>query len=350
MIEIEYNDILEYPWISSQLISNIKNSLSETLETFVISQLNKEQKNIIILSLSGGVDSMVISYILSNLSMDNLKVVAVHLNYNNRIESSKEAEFIIEWCEKINIPLYYRNVTEFTRHSIDRSNYEELSKKIRFDFYRQVFQEHSTYNPIGVILGHHKGDVQENIIFNFMKGRILLDLTVMQKSTIIENINILRPFITHPKSLIYELAKEAQIPHFKNTTPVWSNRGQFREKLLPLLQTIFGIGVLENITKAGKESDELKDMVINEIVNPYYNTIVQKDTVFYFPIINKKITFWKYVMMKFCSINNVPNLSNKSLEQLYERIINKQLGKIPLNKIIKGEIKIDCFLIHIGKK
>jgi len=347
MIQALYNDILEYPWISSQLISNIKNSLSDTLENFITSKLNKEKKNIIILSLSGGVDSMVISYILSNFSIDNLKIIAIHLNYNNRIESSKEAEFIFKWCEQINLPLYYRNVTEFTRNSIDRNNYEELTRRLRFNFYHQVFQEHSEYNPIGVILGHHKGDIQENIIFNFMKGRILLDLTVMQKSTIIENINILRPFIIHPKSLIYELAKDAQIPYFKNTTPSWSNRGQFREKLLPLLQNIFGIGVLENISKAGKESDELKDMVINKIINPYYNTIIRRENIFYFPLIKENFTFWKYVMMKFCSINNLPNLSNKSLEQLYERISNKKIGKIPLNKQIKGELRIEFLLIYI---
>jgi tRNA(Ile)-lysidine synthetase-like protein len=340
-------NILEYDWVPSQLILNKENIITNTLRDFIISKLDTTKNNIIILSLSGGVDSMVISYILKDLSIENLKCVMVHLNYNNRAESILEAEFIKKWCELIKLPLYYRNIDELKRDSSDREDYERITHKIRFDFYNEVFDEYPKYNHIGVILGHHKGDIQENIIFNFMKGRTLIDLTVMRESTIIDNITILRPLIIHPKSLIYELAKRAQIPYFKNSTPSWSNRGQTREKLLPLLQKIFGIGSLENVSKAGRESDELKDMVINKIINPYYNTIIRRENIFYFPLIKENFTFWKYVMMKFCSLNNLPNLTNKSLEQLYDRIINTKLGKIPLNKQIKGELKIENLLIYI---
>ena len=51
-----------------------------------------------IVSLSGGVDSMVISSIIKYLGY---KLVCIHINYNNREASVSEAEFLEKWCKKI---------------------------------------------------------------------------------------------------------------------------------------------------------------------------------------------------------------------------------------------------------
>jgi tRNA(Ile)-lysidine synthase TilS/MesJ len=44
-----------------------------------------------------------------------------------------------------------------------RSEFEEESRKIRYDLYQEIINEH---NCSGVFVGHHKDDIIENIFTN----------------------------------------------------------------------------------------------------------------------------------------------------------------------------------------
>ena len=41
------------------------------------------------------------------------------------------------------------------------------------------------------------------------------------------------------KSSIYKFADEYQVPYFKDTTPDWSVRGKYRNRILPQLEITF---------------------------------------------------------------------------------------------------------------
>ena len=57
----------------------------------------------LIISLSGGVDSMVILYILKKIF--NKNIIAGHINYKNREETDKEEEFLKDYCEFLDVKL-----------------------------------------------------------------------------------------------------------------------------------------------------------------------------------------------------------------------------------------------------
>ena len=90
-------------------------------------------------SLSGGVDSMVCSWLLSNMYPG--RVTAIHVNYNNRSTSDEETRFVLWWCRKIGIPCYVRKLHEIKRepcmaHGL-RSTYESYTRKVRFHCYKE---------------------------------------------------------------------------------------------------------------------------------------------------------------------------------------------------------------------
>ena len=58
----------------------------------------------IIISLSGGVDSVTCLYSMVHLFNPN-KIIAVHINYNNRIETKDECNFLRSLCNKFNVKL-----------------------------------------------------------------------------------------------------------------------------------------------------------------------------------------------------------------------------------------------------
>jgi tRNA(Ile)-lysidine synthetase-like protein len=130
--------------------------------------INKYNLNntIITISISGGVDSMVCSYLLKKL---NHPFIAVHINYMNREECLKEEELLKWWCNTIlNIPLYIRRIDEINRPKCMeyemRDLYESYTKNCRFNTY--INTNINTNTNINILLGHNKDDTIENIFTN----------------------------------------------------------------------------------------------------------------------------------------------------------------------------------------
>ena len=111
----------------------------------------------VVVSLSGGVDSMVLGQCLCYIRDVNSKssktvkgkpswdtkqfflrnISAVHVNYGNRKESFEEARFLQKWCQQRNIHFHLKNVENLTRNQrgVDRSDYEIQTREIRFSAY-----------------------------------------------------------------------------------------------------------------------------------------------------------------------------------------------------------------------
>ena len=115
------------------------------------------------ISLSGGVDSMVL---LDLLLRANKRIIAIHVNYNNRDESKLEEQFLRGYCEARDVEFICHSF-DFKRGSINRNIYENLTKKIKFGVYKSVLQK---YNAENILLAHHKDDIIENIFTNFCRG------------------------------------------------------------------------------------------------------------------------------------------------------------------------------------
>jgi tRNA(Ile)-lysidine synthetase-like protein len=172
-----------------------------------------------VVSLSGGVDSMVM---LALLKYGGTDVSAVHIIYGNRAESEDEYHFLAEFCAKLHVPFYVYRIEWLRRGAVDRPFYEAMTRDIRFAVYR-------TFGPTHILLGHIQDDVVENIWTNIAHCQHLGDLKKMKTVEVQEGVSIVRPFLTVEKAVIYKTSEALAIPYLKNTTPSWSNRGKFRD-------------------------------------------------------------------------------------------------------------------------
>jgi tRNA(Ile)-lysidine synthase TilS/MesJ len=114
---------------------------------------------------------MVIAKVLVVLRREKLlppatKIVALHIDYANRPESGREADFVAGWCDSLGVIFEKRVIDEVTRGVTDRTAYEKISREIRYGFYQQMLKQ---YDSPGVMFGHHLGDVQENVISNVFR-------------------------------------------------------------------------------------------------------------------------------------------------------------------------------------
>lgn len=309
----KFENILEYiPSIMKKIKE--QNILDEELMVTIARFCKKINKDKFIVSLSGGVDSMVLITILHWLDYN---VVGAHINYNNRDETVLEQQFIEEWCKYNDIPLYVKVINDIKRDTTKRAEYESITRNIRLDFYKEIMNRENTEY---VLLGHHKDDIIENIFANMCRGRNYLDLAVIRQQAVISNINIGRPMIQYYKNVIYDFAHKYQVPYFKDTTPKWSVRGKYREIISPAIEDAFTKNVKENLLNISRQADEWNSLLEFEIINPFiesikfyeeYNKIVEVNIEKY---IDYPLAFWTIVLMKIFNHFGYKSPSKKSIQ------------------------------------
>ena len=212
--------------------------------------------------------------LLNILKHNKINCVAIHIEYCNRVEAKLEREFLEHYCYKNNIKLYYRTI-----NYIDRSNrelFEKETRKARFNLYKYVIEKE---NLEGICLGHHSGDIVENVFTNIIKGCNINDLVVMEELTVQNNINIFRPLLKFKKHELLLIAHTQNIPYFLNSTPEWSCRGILRDKIIPILKSQFG-NFEDNIIKFTESCrDYHYKCNYTKIESEYYTKIEYSDNI-----------------------------------------------------------------------
>lgn len=221
----------------------------------------KQEK--VIVSLSGGVDSMVM---LSLLKHGGADVEAVHIVYGNRAESEMEYAFLAEFCGRLGVKLSVYKIEWLRRGDVEREFYEDMTRDLRFMVYK-------TYGPgVRILLGHIKDDIVENIWTNIAHCHHLGNLKKMEFEEVQEGVRICRPFLMAEKADIYRASELLGIPYLKNTTPSWSNRGKFRETFHGATITQFGSSVDDKIIEFAEAVQKQNDLLEMLLYQPIYDS------------------------------------------------------------------------------
>ena len=290
----------------------------------------------VIVSLSGGVDSMVIASVLAHLAQDckrNIKVYAIHIDYANRPESGAEADYVRQYCEDRGIEFCLRKINEVTRGITARDDYERIAREARYDSYRETVRLCKDVNgdstiEVGVMLGHHRGDLRENVLSNSHKGNGPLDLSGMTIVSMNDRVVVHRPLLPLEKKEILDYAHKFGVPYFKDTTPNWSTRGKLRNKLLPLLQEIYGEGSMNNLSNLAVESDQARDLLHEAVLGPFLHQVEEYPLGIAFhtqPWKTQGLFFWKFVLREALHRVSLGMFSDKSVETFLERIKSGKL-------------------------
>ncbi len=302
--DFKYQYLLESPsnyYYGKEDIDGIpeNNPLMITLKKYCID--NDVFKNGAIVSLSGGVDSMVTLACLLKLRKQegiSFPICAASIDYSQRDEQHEEVNFLKDYCRTNNVKMYIAKVEGYSRkkeNSGPRTEFEEESRKIRFELYKQIIDE---YGCTGVFVGHHKDDIIENIFTNSMKGGNLLDLEVMKKKSTIHNVNIFRPFLEFHKNVIFELSHKCDIPYFLDTTPKWSRRGKMRFEIFPLLDNVFSPSWRVKLKELGEQSNQWGNYIQEYVVNPWFNKVIIKKYGFIMPFSDQPKLIYTNVLLK----------------------------------------------------
>lgn len=146
----------------------------------------------------------------------------------------------------------------------------------------------------------------------------------MSIKSIIEGVNIIRPFLTLDKNKILNIAHNYCIPYLKNTTPEWSNRGKFRNRFYKESIEQFGPSVDNKIIELSDTLFNVGRILDNIIFTPIINSF---DIT---PAIKAELDYnnWLYLVTEICHNKLMINKpSTNSIKQFVDRLNKNDFPK-----------------------
>jgi len=208
----------------------------------------------VLVAVSGGVDSIVLTHLLVRLP-DELRpdISIVHINHQLREESDKEEVYIRNLVEDLGLPLY---IYHWDQGKKVENNIESSAREMRYSYFKQVMEEEGINT---LLTAHHLGDQAETVLMKLIRGGILEDKTGIQLVSDFNSGKLIRPLIPFSKKDLYDYAETQRLTYFEdetNHTDMYF-RNRIRRKVLPLLKE--ENPKVENHLK--EFSNELSDLV-----------------------------------------------------------------------------------------
>lgn len=230
------------------------------------------QKTHFYIAISGGVDSVVLSFLMHTLKCN---CTLLHCNFHLRgAESDRDAEFVKSWAKKLDWNLHIQDFDTLQIANSTKKGIEETARELRYDWFREMAKSKSSSNPDPILVAHHANDNIETLLQKLFRGTGLAGLHgILPISD-----NILRPllFAKRNEILAFANANKLQWIEDSSNTDIHYSRNFLRQDIIPQLKTYFPNWenvMLQNIQRL-TESEQIYLSAIDAIKKK----IVEKDT------------------------------------------------------------------------
>ena len=310
----------------------------------ICDKLNFSNKKLLV-AVSGGVDSMVLCYLLKKLNLD---FSIAHVNYNLRgNDSYLDEKLISEYSNKNQIDLFLKNVDL----SDENNSIQNKAREIRFSFFNEIL---SKYNFDFILTAHHLDDNIETIFLNISRGKKISVFSGMN----VVNDNIVKPLLFIEKKDILNYAKQNNVLWREDKSNVQNKyfRNYIRNILIPSFRKI------NNNYKSNFIDLFFKAQNIKFLKNLYFKNELSKVFTVKNDVIATQKSFWKnfkvndiefeyYRNFNFFNAIEIFNLirsdSGKFIESSTHIILSNRKELI-IKEISKINYKQNSYKIDIG--
>ncbi len=218
----------------------------------------------IIVTVSGGIDSIVLFDLLLKLGFD---CCIAHCNFHLRDqESDGDEQFVRELSEKNGTPLFVKNFDTAEYSENNKMSIQMAARELRYDWFEELRQEQG-FDWIAT--AHNKNDVIETFLLNLTRGTGIQGLTGIKS----KNGRLIRPllFASREEIKTYALSNNLDWREDSSNTSVKYSRNKIRHNIIPLFEEInprFVETLADNIRKL-RESEEIYISAIREKRHEY---------------------------------------------------------------------------------
>lgn len=185
----------------------------------------------ILLAVSGGIDSMVMSHLFITTGKD---IALAHCNFSLRgRESDMDEEFVQQMAFANKIPFYSERFDTKEYALLNHISVQVAARELRYNWFEKIRMEHG-YDKIAV--AHNLNDNTETLLINLIRGTGISGLTGMKP---LSN-RVIRPllFATREEIASYADRYGVAFREDKSNSETKYTRNRIRHLVLPLLRTI----------------------------------------------------------------------------------------------------------------
>ena len=217
----------------------------------VISSERSESRNLYLLAVSGGIDSMCLADLwLRCFGAESFAIA--HCNFHLRGEESDGDEALVtKWAEENGVLLHRVDFDTAGYAAENGLSIEMAARELRYTWFGELCDKHG-YNA--VVVAHHADDNAETLVLNMVRGAGLKGLTGMKPvsplsfraisplsfraSEASREIFILRPLLTFTRKQIEGHAFAWKVPYREDSTnsSVEYRRNSIRHEVFPLFE------------------------------------------------------------------------------------------------------------------
>ena len=246
--------------------------LFPTFKRFIVDNDLIADGDRVIVSVSGGIDSMVLlDLIVRARKALRITPVVAHVNHGLRgRESDGDEAFVRDASESLG--LKFVSAVQKPRAG---ANTQDAARVLRYRFMKEKASELGAWT---ICLGHNRGDQAETILMHLMRGAGLSGLGGMSPSSSSDGVDIIRPLLFASRAEIRVYANERGVAFREDSTNAKRRyrRNDVRHTIIPALERI-NPRVEECIAEMGERLRE-EDSILREISHASYEeAIVNED-------------------------------------------------------------------------
>ncbi|MBT8317095.1 MAG: tRNA lysidine(34) synthetase TilS [Lutibacter sp.] len=185
----------------------------------------------LLIAVSGGIDSIVLTHLLYKLKFS---ISLAHCNFSLRgKESNGDEQFIIELGKKLNIPAFTIQFDTEKYAAKKGISTQMAARDLRYNWFEKICSENKLDY---IITAHQKDDVIETFLINLTRGTGLDGLTGIPEV----NKNIVRPLLPFSRNdlIIYATRKKLQWREDSSNSSIKYVRNKIRHKVVPFLKEL----------------------------------------------------------------------------------------------------------------
>lgn len=205
------------------MLLQLQNHLSQNLPFL--------QDKKLLLAVSGGVDSMVLTHFFKAL---NYNIAIAHCNFNLRGEESDGDEnFIRSYAQENDIEIFVTHFDTVSFAEDTKLSIQMAARQLRYAWFQELMEQKGLDY---LLTAHHLDDSIETFLINFTRGTGLEGLTGIPQ----QNDNVIRPLLPFTRVEIENYAEENGIKWREDSSNASDKymRNKLRHDIIPVLKSM----------------------------------------------------------------------------------------------------------------
>ncbi len=241
------------------------NNLPARVAAFLAARTHGDER--LSVGLSGGCDSVVLAHVLVELGLSE-RLDAIHVHHGLSPNAGRWATFCTDYCQRLGIACRVAHV-EVARDS--GLGIEAAARATRY-------QAFSGMAAGTLLLGHHRGDQAETVLFNLLRGCGVVGAAAIPVARQHGRLRILRPLLDVSRQEIAAYARQHQLAWVDDESNDDSTlaRNFLRHEVLTALVGRFPAGE-KNLAQAARHFAEA-DALLGELALLDWQAVADGDT------------------------------------------------------------------------